>query len=734
MKKYIKGSYRKSIFKSEKGYVIGLFKVRDTNDENLKEYINKTITFTGYFYDLNEDDNYIFYGEELNHPKYGFQYQVNEYERVKPEGKDGLIEFFSSDLFPGIGDKVANQIVEILGDDAINQILNDPSCLLMIPKLSSKKIDKIYSILCTYEESHKTIVYLNDLGFSMKDSLNIYNTYKKNTFNIIENNIYRLVDDIEDLSFTKVDSLASLLNIKEDDKRRIKSLIIYQMKNLVFKNGDTYLTKNEIYESVISYLNIIINDDVFEEYFNELVSEDKIVIEEEKYFLKDIYDSENNIVEKIQTLIRLPKKTNNKILNYIENLENINNIKYNEKQKEAIIASLQNNFTIITGGPGTGKTTIINAITEIYSNINNYNYDDLVKNIALLAPTGRASKRMSESTNLPASTIHRYLKWNKENNEFLINEDNKANSKLIILDEVSMIDVSLLDSLFKGLKDNVQIILVGDYNQLPSVGPGQILKDLIQSEKVDVIKLDVLYRQDENSYITKLAYEIKDNRLTNYLDNKNDYTFLRCSDESIKKNLEDLCIKLKEKEYDYKRFQIMAPMYAGINGIDNLNKILQNVFNPKDNQKKEIKFGDIIFRENDKILELINMPDENVYNGDIGVIKQIIYANESDSKKNEIYVDYDGNVVKYLPKDYGKIKHGFIISIHKSQGSEFDLVIIPICKSYKRMLYKKLIYTAVTRAKNKLILLGEEDAFLYSVNNDENILRKTSLKEKMNKI
>ena len=290
---------------------------------------------------------------------------------------------------------------------------------------------------------------------------------------------------------------------------------------------------------------------------------------------------------------------------------------------------------------------------------------------------------MSESTLLPASTIHRFLKWNKETNEFLINEYNKTFQNLIIIDEVSMIDLKLLDSLFRGLTRNIKLVLVGDHHQLPSVGPGNILKDLIESDLIDTIYLDTLYRQDENSYIPTLAQEIKNNELSDtFLETKSDYTFLKCSSLSIKENLKNLCKQLVDKGYDYKRVQIMAPMYAGINGIDNLNKELQAIFNPEDNSKNEIKYGDIIYRENDKVLQLVNMPEENIYNGDIGIIKNILKID----RKTFIYIDFDGNLVKYESKDLNKITHGFIISIHKVQGSEFELIVMPICNSYKRML------------------------------------------------
>lgn len=732
MKSYIKGNYRKSIYSSDKGYVIGLFKVRETNSESLEPHINKTITFTGYFHELNEDDTYIFYGEEVNHPRYGFQFQVSEYERVKPTDKEGIIDFLSSDLFPGIGENLAKKIVETLGENALTEILENPSCLNLVPKLTQKKADRIVSVLTKYEESHQTIVKLTELGFSMKDALSIYNQYKNYTLDIIDKNIYKLIDDISELSFLKVDTIAKTQGIKPEDERRVKALIIYTMNNLIYQNGDVYLTKETIINSVNRSLGILIDSDTFENYFHELEEERKIVIEEDAYYLTDIYKAENNVADKIYNLVN---KENKKIPNLeekINELEKHYDINYNDKQKEAITKALENNILIITGGPGTGKTTIIKAITELYSNINKLDYDELVKNLALLAPTGRASKRMSESTLLPASTIHRFLKWNKDTNEFMVNEMNKADCNLVIIDEVSMIDIALFDSLFKGLKSDIKLILVGDYNQLPSVGPGQVLKDLIESDVIDTVHLDHLYRQDENSYITTLAHEIKEGELSeSFLETKSDYTFLKCTSPSIKKNITNLCRQIIDKGYDYKRVQLLAPMYKGENGIDLLNKELQDVFNPKDVNKREITSGDVIFRENDKILQLVNMPDDNIYNGDIGTIKYIKYGNTSKSGKNEIYVDFDGNVVKYTPKDFNKIKHGFIISIHKSQGSEFEMVVMPVASSYRRMLYRKLIYTGITRAKKKLILIGEVKPFTDSVYNNNEYIRNSKLLEKL---
>lgn len=727
MSNYIKGNYKRTIFSTDKGYVVGLFKIKETNDSDVEDFVGKQITFTGFFEQLNENDLYVFYGELVEHPKYGIQYQVKEYERLKPAGKDGIIEFLSSDLFPGIGIKMATKIVEKLGENTLDLIIQDEKTLLLIKGLNAQKRKMIYDTLINYEDSHKTIVYLTELGFSMRDSLAIYNKYRINTVMQIENDIYQIIDDIDDISFLKVDEIAKNMDIPRDDEKRIKACLIYIMNNLTFSNGDTYFFIDELYEELFGFINFKIEIELLKQYLIDLQYEEKVVIINEKYYLKNIYDSEMNICSALKYLNNKNKIRNKNIGIKLQELENINNINYNDKQKEAIIESLENNITIITGGPGTGKTTIVKAIVSLYQMINDYDEQKMNQNVALLAPTGRASKRLSESTNFPAMTIHRFLKWNKDNNSFGVNEYNKDYSKLIIVDEVSMLDINIFSCLLKGLTSNIQLILVGDYNQLPSVGPGQVLKDLIMSNVFPTIYLELLYRQKENSYINTLAYEIKENNLTDFLTTKDDYTFLNCSSLSIKKNLHHLCKQILSKGYDCKNFQVMAPMYYGEAGIDSLNIELQSIFNPPDISKKEIKIGNIIYRENDKILELINIPDENIYNGDIGFIKKIIDASESESKKTEIYIDFYGNIVKFLPKDFGQIKHGYAISIHKSQGSEFEIVVVILSKSHKRMLYRKLIYTAVTRAKRKLILLGEEDAFKYSVCNNNEYARKTTL-------
>ncbi len=732
MKNYIKGIYLRNIFQSDNGYFIGVFKIKETNEIELQDYIDKTITFTGYFADLKEDDMYILYGEVVHHPKYGLQYQVDDSEHIKPEDKDGIIAFLSSDLFPGIGEKMASKIVETLGNETLELILKEPECLNLVPKLSMKKQKQICDTLNQYEESHKTIVYLTELGFTMRDSLAIYHYYKGNTIMEIEHNIYNILDHIQDVTFPKIDKIALKLNIEPTDERRVKAGIEYACKQISFETGDTYFDLEMIRFATRRYLNLDLDESVLNPYLELLCAEEKLVYEDGHYDLRSIYDAENYICSCLTYLASTKDKTYKKLDSYIHALEEQMQIEYNLEQKQAIKTALEKHICIITGGPGTGKTTIIQAIVELYQFLNQLDSSNVEDKIALLAPTGRASKRMSETTLFPATTIHRFLKWNLDNNEFAVNEWNPAPQQLIIVDEVSMIDIELFGHLLQGLTKNIQLVLVGDFNQLPSVGPGQVLKDLIESNCISTIELNLLYRQTNASYIPILADEIKHNTLSeSFMEPKNDFLFLDCKEEDMIPVIRNLTQKLIENGYNEKRVQIMAPMYAGPHGIDILNQELQQLWNPKSETKRELLVGNTIFREGDKVLQLVNMPEENVFNGDIGVIKYIIPMNQSKSKKNEIYVDFDGWEVKYLPKDFSKLKHGYIISIHKSQGSEFELVIIPMAMSYYRMLYRKLVYTGVTRAKQKLILVGNPKAFTYSISNNHERIRRTNLCQKL---
>lgn len=716
---YIKGTISKIIYRNNSnGYTVGLIKIKESDEE-----VGKIETFTGVLPEFNEKTIYQLNGTFTTHNKYGYQFQVDSFEIILPEKKDELIDFLSSNLFP-IGEKTAKKIVGAFGEDTIDVILNNKEKLSEIPRLGIEKINKINNILKEYQSTSNIVLELNRMGFNTKDSLMLLNKYKDKVIRIIDNNIYDLIDNIN-LNFKEIDTIA--INNKYDlyDERRVEALIIYLLNEITFEQGDTYSFFQEIYNSIIKYLSDLKSEDL-EYYLLKLSKQKRVVIKKEKYYLKELYEAEEYIADRIYRLNNMERRKLPKLKEKIKELEQKIGITYDESQKNAIITSLNNNFTITTGGPGTGKTTIIKGIIRMLVDTCHISH----QNIALLAPTGRASRKLMEVCNIPAYTIHKYLGWDKDNNTFSHNEINVCKEEYIIVDEASMIDTTLMFSLLKGTRLDSKFIFIGDYYQLPSVSQGQVLKDMIDSEVLDVIKLNNLYRQKDGNYIIDLAHEIKNKELSdNFLTKKEDYNFIEVDNDYVLTSIKDIILKALEKGYREKDIQVLAPMYKSQNGIDNLNKMLQEIFNPKSNDKNELTVGNKTYREGDKVLELVNDSDNSISNGDLGYIINITNKEKNGNKKNEIIVDFDGNIVSFSPDKFINITHGYAISVHKSQGGEFNMVIIPFVNSFKRMLYNKLIYTAVTRAKSKLILIGSREAFVYGVNNDYVNNRKTTLKE-----
>ena len=722
MASYIQGKYTKCIFKNNTGYNIGVFRVSDSNDPSLADYIGRSITFTGYFHDLNEIDTYLFYGKLVTHEKYGEQFQVESYERCMPEEKDSIVEFLTSGLFKGIGEAKAKKIVDVLGKDTLKMILETPDNLLLIPSISKKNVDTLHNKLKEYEASYETIMYLSDMGFSTKDSMIIYNTYKKDTKKVIEEDIYKLIEDINEIYFKKIDVIALKNGVKKDALIRVKASLLYIMDEVSNTYGHSYYFREELLNYLPRVLGVNICTELFDECINKLVEDLKIIIKEDRFYLREMYESETLIVKRFRLLNSNKEIIDKRLDSMILELEDFFDIKYNSCQLDAIKKSYMKDFLIITGGPGTGKTTIMKGIVELYRLMEKLSYEKLNDKIALLAPTGRAAKRMSEATGMPASTIHRFLKWSRDTNKFQVNEYNRSKVEFVIIDEASMIDTYLMASLLKGISSNCKVILVGDDHQLPSVGPGQVLHDLIESHALQVVELTELYRQGIDSNIISLAYDIRNQSVNKDIFNvEDDLTFIECRDNEVIPNICEICNTYKD--LNYKKFQILAPMYKGLNGIDAINKNVQDIFNSKSRTKKEKVIGEFNFREDDKVIQLTNMPDDNVYNGDIGIIDRI-----QSSPKSEIHIDFDGNLVKYTPANFINFKSAYSISIHKAQGSEFDVVVIPIVNAYNKMLYQKLIYTGVTRAKKKLYIVGDFSALIRASRNTSDDIRRTTIK------
>ena len=724
---YIKGKIKHLIFESTSGYKVGLIRVKETNDPEMEDFINKSVTFTGYFADLTMDDVYVLEGSLVYTEKYGYQYKVENYHYQEVEGKDAVIEFLASPLVKGCGEKTACDIVETLGEDALKKIKESYTNLLLVPKMTEKKALKIYDSIMKYRQTDEMIVELKNLGFTINEALSIINKYGDETISIVKSNPYCLNELID---FNKLDKV--YLNIGTfDDETRIKACLVETIKRLEMADGDTYFSLEEILDGLKRFFSLLPDTSVTEKVVEELSVNNDIIVDKDKYYLKTTYEMEYDIAKNLSLINNIPpveiKEFDTEIIKLQESID----VTYNKEQLLAIKKALENRISIITGGPGTGKTTIIKAITKLYIKIHNLRPDEISSQIALLAPTGRAAKKLAESTGLPASTIHRYLKWNKEANDFQINELNKNFHRLVIVDETSMIDTHLFDALLKGICTNIQLILVGDANQLPSVGPGLILSDLINSDVFTFTPLETIYRQSNNSYIPYLAQEIKNKNLSNdYLTKKDDYNFLNATGSNIRELIKMICERSIKKGLTDKDIQILAPMYKGENGIDHLNEILRDLFNPPDTKKKEIKVVEVTYRVGDKVLQLTNDPNNGVFNGDIGYIKDIVTITVP-RKQEAIVIDFDGNKIDYKKEDMNMVKHAYAISIHKSQGSEFPHVIMPITKSYYKMLYNKLIYTGVSRAKKSLVLIGEPYALIMAVNNDYSNQRKTTLKERL---
>lgn len=716
------GYIKKIRFYSESSnYLVALIEV---------EQEDKLITMTGYMNNFNDYDKYEFTGDYVIHPKYGKQFKLEQYRIIYAKEDDELIKYLSSPLFKGIGKTLATEIVNTLGEDCIDKIKTDKHSLDIVRGMTEKRRETIYETLTSGDYDQEVMRFFMGHGISLKNLGLIQAFYQDKTLDVLQNNPYQLIEDIDGIGFKTADELAIKTGGSLDAPNRIKAGIIYSIKQYGFNTGSTYCLLDEI-KTMFTKIIYNIEETVFDEYLNELIDEGLVVLEEERYYYYEMYEAEKNIASFLKNLINQPEEIVDEaeVARLLKNYEQKQGIEYASKQKEAINYFLKSSCMILTGGPGTGKTTIVQALLKIYKTL--FPEDK----IGLVAPTGRAAKRLNELTGISACTIHRLLKWDLHSNTFAMNEKNPLDIEVLVIDEFSMVDCLLLHRIFLAGKRIRKILFIGDYHQLPSVAPGNVLHDLIAAG-IKTIELDEIFRQTKESGIIQLAHHIINEQIddtASLFEQYPDINFFSCPNYDVVKNVKKIVQKAIDEGYDYNDIQVLVPMYQGVAGIDALNDALQDVFNPCDDETLIYRVGRKKFRIGDKILQLKNRPDDEVFNGDIGTLIDICLKDNFEYLQDTLVVDFDGNIIEYTSNDFNTITHAYCMSIHKSQGNEFKIVIMAVLSDYYVMLKRNLLYTAITRSKQSLFILGSFKAFMYGLNNYQDFRRKTSLIQRFEK-
>lgn len=681
------------------------------------ETSDSPITCTGIMPFFNENDQIIVEGELIYHDRYGEQINVESAKLKKPSGKKAIISYLSSGNIDSIGKKTAELIYKKFGDESIDIVFNEPEKLLSIQGIGKKKLEKIKESSLDARDSREALLYLQGLNISFNLSNKIYKVYGDNTISIVKTNPYKLYEDISGIGFVMADNIAINMQMESDSKFRISAAILYVLKNYAEMSGSCSIKKEDLLDKTFDLIKVDknkISEQISEDFFKSKIQIIKIG-DDEFVYEKDIYKAEKS------SAINLSRLQNEKYIFDIEINEDLD--AFSKEQEIAIREAFNNMLLVITGGPGTGKTTIIKAICNIL--------DENGLKFNLAAPTGRAAKRMQESTDNSALTIHRLIGIKPESPIPEFNEENPLECDYVIVDEASMIDIKLMDKLLKALSSNTALILVGDHNQLPSVGCGNVLKDILDTD-IKSVRLKKIFRQAKESNIVVNAHRINAG-LYPILNQKNkDFFFIDSNSQNFEKDLLDL-VKFRLPNY-YKLdpindIQILAPSKKSLWGVSNINDICQKELNKNTNS---IKINNKIFKLNDKVMQVRNNYDlvsldsgnfdDGVYNGDIGRIIDI--DRERESLKVEFY---DGNIVSYKKEDIKDLDLSYAITIHKSQGSEFDCVLIPMMSTAYMLLNRNLLYTAITRAKKLVILLGEKRILKQMVKNNNESKRLTNL-------
>ena len=720
MEFYFSGTIERIIFENPSSFFRILLLNIDDTDADFDDF---EIIVTGTMADIIEGEDYTFWGNLVQHPKYGEQLKLIRYERAKPTSK-GLVKYFSSDHFKGIGVKTAQKIVDLYGDNTIDKVLAEPEKLHDIVGLSAKNREAFIMKLRQNYGTERVLAKLSEYGISNKLAFQIQDFYKEETLEIVEHYPYQLVEDIQGIGFKIADQLAQSLGIESTAPERFRAGLLHTLLTQSMEKGDTYLEAKELLEHTIELLEssrqIELDPNSVADELAHLIEEDKVQHVDTKIFENSLFFAEEGICN---NLLRILEKGNqNKyepenIEAALAQIEEKFAISYDAIQKQAICDAIQHKIFILTGGPGTGKTTVINGIIAVYALLHGL---DLHKSqdlpILLAAPTGRAARRMNELTGLPSATIHRHLGMTGDDDTSHL--DDYLDADFIIVDEFSMVDTWLANQLLSNISSNSKLLIVGDADQLPSVSPGQVLADLLKIPLLPQTKLEKIYRQGEDSTIVTLASQIQKGALPiDFVEKKADRSYFEVRSEQIPQMIERIVEVAIRSGIPAQDVQVLAPMYRGQAGIDHINQLMQDLINPVVKEQLIFEATDGQYRQGDRVIHLVNDAESNVFNGDLGYITDLLPAKYADSKQDELTINFDGNEIVYQRSEWYKIRLAYAMSIHKSQGSEFPVVILPITSSSHRMLQRNLIYTAITRAKSKLILLGEKSAFAFAVKN-----------------
>lgn len=646
------------------------------------------------------------------HNKYGKQFVAEKCEEIAPDTAYGIFKYLSSGLIKGIGEKFARKIVDHFGTETINVIETEPERLKEIPRLGVKKIQLLVESWEEHKEVMDIMLFLKSFDISTLFAVKIYKLYGKDSIELIKENPYRLITDMDGVGFKKADEIALKMGIKLDSSQRISAGVVY-MLNMLADEGNTFQFKDFFLNDLFNLLQVDKDKLVVE--IDNMVANNDLICCDDKIFLPIYYYAEKNVGDKLLQLLNSFKPMNKITDNEIKQIEEHLNIEYDEQQKNAIKTALFNNVMVLTGGPGTGKTTVTKGIITAFRLRN--------KRILCAAPTGKAADRMSEATDMEASTIHRLLGYVPERG-YRYNEDNQLEGDILILDESSMINILLLNSLLKAVPIDMKVIFIGDVDQLPCIGPGNVLLDMIKSEIIPVVKLDKIFRQAASSKIITTAHDINKGILPRINNTKDSDLFFitRENEEQMLSEIVDLVKNRLPKAYGIKPtdIQVLTPMKKGVLGTMNLNAVLQEQLNPKG---EEVKYGPTTFRVNDKVMQIKNDYDKEVFNGDSGFIESI------DKENRTVFVVFKKQSIYYDFSELDELMLSYAVTVHKSQGSEYSAVVMPITMGHYIMLKRNLLYTGITRAKNMCVLMGQKNALYMGINTIDVTKRNTYLKE-----